>query len=105
MDKAVRFLLLLLTLAACVFSVSVATRTGTAFRAPLFLVNLVGALVAGLFCVFRPEAIRTFVARSRPSLAERFRDAEAHRRFISFCGWAILAIALESSLVALFVQQ
>jgi hypothetical protein len=77
--------------------------TSTVFHSPLFLLNLVGALVAGLFAVLRPEAIRTCAARYRPDVAGRFRDAEAHRRFITFCGWALLALALESSLVALFV--
>ena len=79
--------------------------TSTALHSPFFLLNLVGALVAGLFLVLRPEVVRIFVARSRPKLAGRFRDAEAHRRFISFCGWTLLALALESSLVALFFQH
>jgi hypothetical protein len=51
------------------------------------------ALVSGLFCVLWPEAVRLIAARYRPGVAERFRDAEAHRRFISFCGWALLALA------------
>jgi hypothetical protein len=77
--------------------------TGTALHSPLFLLNLVGALVAGLFAVLRPEAIRSFAVRYRPDVAGRFRDAEAQRRFISFCGWTLLALALESSCVVLFV--
>lgn len=66
-----------------------------------FLIASVSTLVVGLFAVLRPEAFRTFVARYRPSLAERFRDAEAHRRFIAFCGWAMLALVAESSLAVL----
>ena len=79
--------------------------TSTAFHSPLFLANLVGALVAGLFCVLRPEAVRTFEARYRPGVAVRFRDAEAHRRFITFCGWALLALAAGSSLSALLLER
>lgn len=79
--------------------------TSTAFHSPLFLVNLIGALVAGLFCVLRPEVVRTVAARYRPGVTARFRDAVAHRRFVTFCGWALLALALESSLVVLFVEH
>lgn len=79
--------------------------TSTAFHSPLFLLNLLGALIAGLFAVLRPEAIRIFASRTRPGIAKRFRNADAHRRFIGFCGWLLLAVAVESSLVALFVQR
>ena len=70
-----------------------------------FFVSLAVGLVGGLFYVLRPESVRTFVARSRPDVAERFRDAEAHRRFISFCGWVMLAVAAESSWAVLIVQH
>jgi hypothetical protein len=73
------------------------------FHSPQFLIAIVSALVAGLFCVLRPEAVRAFVVWSRPNMAARFRDAEAHRHFIAFCGWALLAPAAESSLVVLLV--
>lgn len=65
---------------------------------PSLLVHLVLALVSGLLCVLRPEVFRSFVARYRPGLAGRFRDAEAHRSFIRFCGWALLATATFISL-------
>jgi hypothetical protein len=77
----------------------------TAFHSPQFLATLVSALVAGLFCVLRPEAVRTFAARRRPGVAARFRDAEAHRCFITFCGWALLALAAGSSLGALLLER
>jgi len=77
----------------------------TAFHSPQFLPTLVGALVAGLFCVLRPEAVRALATRYRPGVAARFRDAEAHRRFITFCGWAMLAVAAQASLVVLLVER
>ena len=72
-------------------------------HSPLLLLMAVQALVFGVFCVLRREAIRAFVLRTRPDLAARFRDDDAHRRFITFCGWALLALAAESSLVSLLL--
>jgi hypothetical protein len=79
--------------------------TSAAFHSPLFFFQLVGALVAGLFAVLRPEAVRTFAAWWRPDVAARFRDAEAHRRFIAFCGWALLALAAGLSSSALLLGR
>jgi hypothetical protein len=68
------------------------------FHSPQFLLAIVGALVAGLLGLLRPEAVRAFVVRSRPDVAARYRGAEAHRRFITLCGWSLLTLAAGSSL-------
>ena len=69
------------------------------------LANLMSALIAGLLCVLRPEVVRLVAARLRPDVAQRFGDAEAHRRFIGFCGWALLALAMGVSLSVLLVER
>jgi hypothetical protein len=62
-----------------------------------FVLALVVSLVGGVLCAFRPESVRSFARRHHPAVASRFRDAEAHRRFIQSCGWALLALATSLS--------
>ena len=76
----------------------------TAFTSPAFLLALGIGVVGGLLCVLRSEAVRRFAARNSPHTAERFPDADAHRRFIEFCGWALLALAAGLSLASLLAR-
>lgn len=76
----------------------------TAFSSPEFLLALIIGLVGGLLCVLRTESVRAFAARYSPDVTERFGGAEAHRRFIRFCGWALLALAVGLSLSALVFE-
>jgi len=51
-------------------------------------------LVGGILNLFWPELVRSFVARHRPEIAQRFVDEDAHRRFIEFCGVVMLLIVV-----------
>jgi hypothetical protein len=77
----------------------------TAFASPEFILALVVSLVGGLLCALRPESIRTFTTRYHPAVAARFRDAKGHRRFIQFCGWALLALAGSLSFASFVVER
>jgi len=77
----------------------------TAFAPSGFLLALATGLIGGLICVVRSESVRAFVARHDPDVSERFGSAEAHRRFIEFCGWALLALAVGLSLVSFVVER
>lgn len=77
----------------------------TAFSSAEFVLALAVGLVGGLVCVLWPESVRAFAARHHPDTADRFRDADAHRRFISFCGWAMLALAAGLSLARFLVER
>jgi hypothetical protein len=72
----------------------------TSFASPEFILALVVGLIGGFLCVLRPESVRAFAARHHPAVAARFRDAKAHRRFIQFCGWAMLALAASMSITS-----
>ena len=70
-----------------------------------FVLSAVVGLGGGLVCVLWPESVRAFAARHSPDVSESFANAEAHRRFIRFCGWAMLALAVSSSLASLMVEH
>jgi hypothetical protein len=70
-----------------------------------FLLLSVISLGGGLLCVLRPESVRIFATRYSPGASEMFGGAEAHCRFIRFCGWALLALASNTSLVSLMVER
>ncbi len=76
----------------------------TAFASPAFLLALVVGLVGGLLCVLRPESVRAFAVRYT-NAAVVFSDPESHRRFIQFCGWVMLALAVGLSLASLIAAR
>jgi len=62
-------------------------------------------LVGGILNLFWPELVRSFVARHRPEIAQRFVDEDVHRRFIEFCGVVMLLIVVCACLWAAFVAR
>ena len=64
------------------------------------LPTVVIGFIAGIVCVFWPDVVRSFAVRLRPEVTQWFVDEKAHRRFIEFCGGALLLLAASCLFVA-----
>jgi len=81
------------------------TDIGTTHTWAALLPSITIGLVGGILRLFWPELVRSFVARHRPEIAQRFVDEDAHRRFIEFCGVVMLLIVVCACLWAAFVAR